>query len=90
MRFDGYFITEQDLNRAFEFILLSERKDPMPRSELFEEGPSLGTTWNMFWVMLIERDADGVAERRGTGQIYQKVVNDSLDPGPVWKETFPA
>lgn len=43
--------------------------------------------WDLYWVMLIHWDADGVvAERRGLGQIYQKAVGMSVAPVPSWKE----
>jgi len=36
-------------------------------------------------VMLLEW-VDGVAERRGIGDLSKDAVHLSLDPGPVWKE----
>ncbi|MCJ1478413.1 hypothetical protein MMC13_007093 [Lambiella insularis] len=89
VRLDGYFITKDDIDKPFEFILLSECKDSMPGSELADrEGLyTIRREWDLYWVMLLQRDADGgVAERRGLGQIFQRAVGTSVAPGPCWKE----
>jgi hypothetical protein len=41
--------------------------------------------WDLYWVMLITWK-DGIAERRGLGQIYQDAFDRAYPPGPVWKE----
>jgi hypothetical protein len=41
--------------------------------------------WRLYWVMLLTWN-DGVAERRGLGQILQSAVEKSFPPGPQWKE----
>lgn len=41
--------------------------------------------WDYYWVMLIEWD-NGIAERRGIGQIYKTAAEKSFPPGPVWKQ----
>ena len=85
VRLDGYFLDENDLNEPVEFILLSECEDTMPGSEMDErDGWAIQRTeWDLYWVMLIQWDDDGVlAERRGLGQIYQRAVATSLAPGP--------
>lgn len=38
-----------------------------------------------FWVILIEW-INGIAERRGFGQIHSKALENSYQPGPTWKE----
>ena len=91
VRLDGYYFDEADINKPIEFILLSECKDTMPASEIDEaDGGHLRLTrkdWDLYWVMPIQWDKDGItAERRGLGQIYQKVVTTSVAPGPSWKE----
>lgn len=41
--------------------------------------------WDFYWVMLIQWD-NGIAERRGIGQIYKAAAEKSFPPGPVWKQ----
>ena len=89
VRLDGYYITEADLNKPVEFIILSECKDTMAGSEINERDglSAIRKIWDLYWVMLIQWDEDGIiAERRGLGQVYQKAVGTSVAPGPSWKE----
>ena len=43
--------------------------------------------WGFYWVLLIEWD-NGVAERRGIGQIYKTAAEKSFPPGPAWKQIY--
>lgn len=40
-----------------------------------------------YWVMLVQWHGD-VYERRGLGAIVKSAVDNSLPPGPVWKEVI--
>ncbi|OIW26670.1 HET-domain-containing protein, partial [Coniochaeta ligniaria NRRL 30616] len=44
--------------------------------------------YRFYYVMLIERDGGGVAERRGFGVMSRLAVSASCPPGPVWKEVL--
>ena len=84
---DGHFLDPDRTGVLVELILLSECRDAMPGSELCEVEDSCRIAWDLYWVMLIQREEEGmIAERCGLGQIYQTAVNASLEPGPVWKE----
>lgn len=41
--------------------------------------------WRLYWVMLLIWN-EGVAERRGLGQLLQSSVDKSFPPGPQWSE----
>jgi hypothetical protein len=41
--------------------------------------------WRLYWVMLLIWN-EGVAERRGLGQLLQSSVEKSFPPGPQWSE----
>jgi hypothetical protein len=58
-------------------------KAPRERSPSLQDGVDNG--WDYYWIMLIEWD-NGVAERRGIGQIYKTAAEYSFLPGPVWKK----
>ncbi|KAF2491306.1 hypothetical protein BU16DRAFT_620906 [Lophium mytilinum] len=84
VHFADNFIKEA---RECEFIVLSEACDAMAGSAIEHRMVPDKSRWDMYWVMLITWDAAGTyAERRGTGQIFQKAAQTSLAPGPVWKE----
>ncbi|GAB1318643.1 hypothetical protein MFIFM68171_08853 [Madurella fahalii] len=79
--FDDY--EEVDFSESiglFEVLVLSEANAPLPISAK----PS--TSWDLYYVLLVERDADGVAERRGIGTIDKESIQSSYPPGPAWKE----
>ena len=89
VRLDGYYFGETDLNKSFEFILLSETAHVMPGSTIFEDDSfSISDKdWELYCVMLIRWNPSGiVAERRGLGQVLRKSVEKSLALGPCWKE----
>ncbi|KAK5657236.1 hypothetical protein OQA88_3295 [Cercophora sp. LCS_1] len=83
---DDHFLAADKLEDPFELIVLSETKETQGGSALVDERGYLGDIWDLYWVMLLTRDETGVAERRGLGQIYQKAVSSSFEPGPQWKE----
>lgn len=41
--------------------------------------------WRYYNVMLLEWE-DNIAERRGLGFIFQDAADNSIGPGPMWKE----
>ncbi|KAI8721652.1 HET domain-containing protein [Fusarium sp. LHS14.1] len=72
----------------FELILLSEAQfvsDQHLRSCSTSSYPTADGSWNLFNVLLLEWQG-GLAERRGVGCLIQEAVDNSLAPGPVWKE----
>ena len=98
---DGHYFTEKDYGKPVEIILLSEVAYEVPNFDGYQrrvyryddmniyEGPVVRRDegYDLYWVMLIQRDEDGiVAERRGLGQILKKSVAHSLARGPAWKE----
>src|SRR5205085_11575405 len=87
-------------NRSVELIILSELPGSMyPRERdqiLSTDGiadvwtrkgmmKDLSQPLELYSVMLIEY-VDNVYERRGLGEILQASVENSLQPGPQWKE----
>ncbi|CAH0047029.1 unnamed protein product [Clonostachys solani] len=48
-------------------------------------GKALGGPWDLLWVMSITW-VDGIAERRGIGQVLTQSLADSIEPGPEVKE----
>lgn len=74
-------LDEYPVSRVGEFIFLSKTIPSDDDRELLNLEQV-----EMYAVMLIEWQRNGVAERRGVGFIDAKHVEDSLDPGPVWKE----
>jgi hypothetical protein len=75
----------------FEVILLSESLTHQCSEELDSHSngryPKVVGQWPYYNVLLLEWQG-GIAERRGFGIIYQGAVENSLAPGPVWKEIF--
>ncbi|KAL8947807.1 MAG: hypothetical protein Q9222_005946 [Ikaeria aurantiellina] len=64
-----------------EIILITGNHDGPP------EVPEKPQVPDSYWVLLIERDDDGlVAERKGLGEIKRDAIDTSLAPGPAWKE----
>lgn len=86
-------ITTGQIEQPLQFVVLSERwtKDRMmidyrERGTDFTEAPyAYSDSKNHYLVILIEWRG-GIAERRGIGSIWQKAVESSLEPGPMWKE----
>ncbi|KAF4816631.1 Vacuolar membrane-associated protein iml1 [Colletotrichum siamense] len=89
-----------DNSEPIELILLSECWKPLNENEKYslldiQEGIGrCGITENyskdyegrsLFWALWIRWD-DNVAERVGIAQIFQTAMEESLEPGPVWKE----
>lgn len=72
----------------FEVILLSEPQFVV-RQELescsTSSYPKVNGEWNCFNVLLLEWQG-GLAERRGFGYLIQEAIDNSLAPGPMWKE----
>lgn len=48
-------------------------------------GKALGGPWDLLWVMSITW-VDGIAERRGIGQVLTQSLADSVEPRPEVKE----
>jgi hypothetical protein len=79
----------------YEFILLSESvsdqeyRSYMSRHFMLDivkyDSPYQTYSWKYYHVLVLEWDG-GVAERRGGGVISRSAIENSLPPGPVWKE----
>lgn len=61
-----------------EFIVLS-------KVSLHTRNSFYNMRGDAFWALLIKWE-NGVAERRGLAQVYWDTLDDSLSPGPEWKE----
>lgn len=92
---DGFEETDFfETGGSLEFIVLSEAcRDNTDSTNItgwdqgllkYSTNPDTGTYYN---VLLLEWNG-GIAERRGIGAIYQKAVERSYRPGPLWKEIF--
>ncbi|KAH9209037.1 heterokaryon incompatibility protein-domain-containing protein [Leptodontidium sp. 2 PMI_412] len=78
----------------FEAILLSQASDVKDSGELetcsSEYYPKKSDEqWRHYNILLLEWH-DGIAERRGIGHVFQRAIENSLTPGPIWKEIFMA
>lgn len=75
----------------FEVILLSESFTHQCSTELDRHSNNRYSKvvgqWAYYYVLLLEWQG-GIAERRGFGIIFQAAIQNSLKPGPVWKEIF--
>lgn len=72
----------------FEAILLSEQQfvpDKYLKNCSTASYPKVHGSWTCFNVLLLEWQG-GLAERRGLGYLMQEAVDNSLAPGPAWKE----
>ena len=91
--FDGYEeSTFFEQPEPFEVILLSEASESKHFTELkgvYSENniKKVDWEWRYYNILLLEW-RDGIAERRGIGNILQRAVENSFAPGPVWKEIF--
>jgi hypothetical protein len=90
---DGYEdSTFFERDGTFEFIVLSESRWYLSGAYLkdceYPNDPN-SDDWKYYQVLLLEW-SEGIAERRGVGVIFQKAVERSCLPGPVWKEIFMA
>jgi hypothetical protein len=68
-----------------EFLILSQAQG-RDKSYYRPNSQEADCDYDSFHVMLITRDADGVAERRGIGKILQSSLDLSFEPGPRWEE----
>jgi hypothetical protein len=92
---DGFEETDFfETSDSLEFIVLSEgRRESGDATDITSWDQGLLTsstnpdTWTYYNVLLLEWNG-GIAERRGIGAIYQKAVESSYEPGPLWKEIF--
>ena len=86
---DDFYLCET--GGTYEFLVLSECRYGVggsaitDRNEWDREMIQNPERWDLFWVMLIERDEHGIVERRGLGQIYQRAISTAV-AGPEWKE----
>jgi hypothetical protein len=71
-----------DSGGPFELILLSEWGE---NALTWDASWDASERWQLYSVMLLEW-SEGIAERRGIGQIWQSGLVKSFPPGPVWKE----
>ncbi|KAH8821378.1 heterokaryon incompatibility protein-domain-containing protein [Xylogone sp. PMI_703] len=76
----------------FNVILLSEASEFSLSKYLKDRGgkhyPKANTLqWRYYNILLLEWQ-DGIAERRGIGRIFHGAIENSFDPGPIWKEIF--
>jgi hypothetical protein len=89
MYMDGYEdSTFFESKGPLEFIVLSEADWDLHSLSLDDcEYPvdSGLDAWKYYHVLLLEWSG-GIAERRGIGIIFQKAVERSFPPGPIWKE----
>ncbi|KAK4457026.1 heterokaryon incompatibility protein-domain-containing protein [Cladorrhinum samala] len=74
-----------DSKSPLEFLVLSEADTDLDSLRRFAPVIGRPDIWNYYNVMLIEWN-QGIAERRGMGQMLKEGVHQSFEPGPVWKE----
>jgi hypothetical protein len=68
-----------------EFLILSQAQG-RDKSYYRPNSHEADCNYDSFFVMLIIRDADGVAKRRGIGKVLQSSLYLSFEPGPRWEE----
>ena len=42
--------------------------------------------WDLFYVLLVVTDEDGISDRRGIGKVFKDAFMKSHKPGYSWKE----
>ncbi|KAI8710994.1 HET domain-containing protein [Fusarium sp. LHS14.1] len=81
-----------DFTRSFQFILLSECWAPKSiieetlAEEQDEDDNNAPKEDLKYYNALLKEWQGGIAERRGFAVILQDAVENSLPPGPVWKD----
>ena len=82
-----------ELHGKVECLVLSRCQTPTAASALLDrrlaerggvEAPSDGQPWDLFWVLAVVWQ-EGIAERRGIGQVLVSALERSLEPGPEIK-----
>jgi hypothetical protein len=58
-----------------------------PSKHFQEKGTAAAEEFDLFWVLYVIWQ-NGIAERRGLGQVLHKAVTESWSPGPVIKEVL--
>ncbi|KAK3389424.1 heterokaryon incompatibility protein-domain-containing protein [Podospora didyma] len=75
---------------AVDLVVLSRGQTPVAGSALFgcyQQKPPSGQPWDLLWVLCVEW-RDGIAWRRGVGQILTSALEGALKPGPDVRLVF--
>ena len=77
--------------QAFEFIATADarvffEKDEMPEWTYYIPKERHDSSWDLWYVMLIRTDKDGISRREGVGKVFQDAFHQSLSPGMDWRE----
>lgn len=81
---DNYNLLEAPGSKA-EFVIISRCNSPTVGSALVSsDGANMKSSWNLFWVLQISWK-DGIAERKGVGQVLSSALETSVDSKPKIK-----
>lgn len=71
-----------------DLVVLQRAKEPIAGSALLGtdkvQAPKPGRPWDLLWVLHVMW-RDGIAERRGVGQVLVSALEESMGPGPKVK-----
>lgn len=75
---------------TYEFIAISEARDFSTEEHdswtYYVPSDRIDSQWDLYYVLLIVTDANGIAERRGLGKVFKDAFKRSVQPGYSWKE----
>lgn len=76
--------------QPFEFIAISDARiffdEEMPEWSYYIPKERHDSSWDLWYVMLLETDKDGVSRRVGVGKVFKDAFHQSFRPGMDWRE----
>lgn len=75
---------------AFEFIATSDARiffdEEMPEWTYYIPKEKHDSSWDLWYVILLETDEDGISRRVGVGKVFKDAFHQSFSPGMDWRE----
>ncbi|KAK3393929.1 heterokaryon incompatibility protein-domain-containing protein [Podospora didyma] len=76
--------------QAFQFIATSDARiffeEEMPEWTYYIPKERHDSSWDLWYVMLLETDKDGVSRRVSVGKVFKDAFHQSFSPGRDWRE----
>ncbi|KAK0613185.1 hypothetical protein B0T14DRAFT_484799 [Immersiella caudata] len=85
------FANSVDINRqAFQFIATSDARlffeEEMPEWTYYIPKERHDSSWDLWYVILLETDKGGISRRVGVGKVFRDAFHQSFLPGMDWRE----
>ena len=75
---------------SFEFIATSDARiffdEEMPEWTYYIPKEKHDSSWDLWYVILLETDEDGISRRLGVGKVFKDAFHQSFFPGMDWRE----